>query len=115
VGIVDDGMQISSALLGGPTDHLIARFGFPSACTEADYGDDLSGGTYEVTQLRPRQGLMAEIMMTFDVGVPQRRVGFLHDEINCELTEIHRRDVCGLKHRALDVRMCPALACAGAT
>src|ERR1700730_17191918 len=40
-GIVADEVQISSALLKGPTDHLIARFGFPGACAEAEYGDDL--------------------------------------------------------------------------
>ena len=55
-GIVDDEVQIGAALRDGPTDHLIARFGFPGACTEAEYGDDLSGGAHEVTQLRPWQG-----------------------------------------------------------
>src|SRR6266404_7050555 len=84
--VVDDKMQVSSALFGGPTDHVIARFGFPGAGAEAEYGDDLPGGAHEVTQLRPRQGLMAEIVMTFNVGVPQRRVGFLHAEINGELS-----------------------------
>src|ERR1700738_3120026 len=72
--VVDDEMQVSSALFGGPADHLIARFCFPGAGAEAEDGDDLSGGAHEVTQLCPRQRLMTEIMMTFDVGVPQQRV-----------------------------------------
>jgi hypothetical protein len=38
---------------------------------------------------------MAEIMMTSDVGVPQRRVGLPHHEINCELVRVLHRSARG--------------------
>src|SRR3990170_202298 len=60
-GIVDDEVQVAPTLLGGPADGVIARLGFPSARAEAEQGDDFSGGTHEVAQLRPRQRLMAEV------------------------------------------------------
>src|SRR6266404_4420290 len=103
--VVDDKMQVSSALFGGPADHHIARFGFPGAGAEAEYGDDLSGGAHEITQLGSRQRLMTEIMMTFDVGVPQQRVVFFEHHVHRDPIQIYRRHQLRLKHGLLDLRM----------
>ena len=70
--IVDDEAQVASALLGGPADGVIARLGFPGARAEAERSDDVALGAHEVAELRARQGLMAEVVMVFDVGVPQQ-------------------------------------------
>src|SRR5579863_1703645 len=103
--VVDDEMQVGSALLGGPTDHLIARLCFPSAGAEAEDGDNLSGGAHEITQLRSRQRLMPEIMMTFDVGVPQQGVALFDHDFDRESIQIHRWHHTGLEHGLLDLRM----------
>ena len=75
-GVVDDEVQVAPALLSGPADGVIAWLGFPGARTEAEGGDDVPFGAHEVAQLRTRQGLMAEVVMAFDIGVPQQRVRF---------------------------------------
>src|SRR5271165_5351253 len=103
--VVDDEVQVALALLAGPADGRIARLGFPGACAEAEHRDDLAGGAHEVAQLRAGQRLMAEIMMPFDVRVPQQRVGFLRNQMDTDLTQFHSRHTRRFKHGALDVRM----------
>jgi len=63
------------ALLTGPADELVARFDFPGARTEAQCGDDLVVAAHEVTQLGARHRLIFEVVVTFDVGIPQQGVG----------------------------------------
>src|SRR5260370_26160710 len=98
-------MEVSSALFSGPSDQLVARFGFPGAGAEAEDSDDLTGGAHEVTQLRSRQRLMPEIMMTLDVGVPQQGVTLFDHDFDREPIQIHRWYQLGLKHGLLDLRM----------
>src|SRR5665213_776067 len=74
-GVVDDQMQVALPLVFIPADELIPGFDLPGARPEAQGGDDLVGGAHEVAQLRPRQRLVSEVMMSFDVSIPEERVG----------------------------------------
>ena len=48
---------------------------------------------------------MPEIMMTFDVGVPQQGVALFDHDFDREPIQIHRWHQPGLKHGLLDLRM----------
>src|SRR5450755_951203 len=89
-GVIDHEVQTAPALLAGPADRHVARFGLPGARAEAEGGDDVTSGTHEVAQLRSGQKLVAEIVMTFDVGVPEQRVVFSDDEFDIKSGQIYR-------------------------
>ena len=91
-GIVHDEVQVALPLIGRPADELIPRFDLPGARAEAEDGDDVAGGTHEVAQLRPGHELMSEIMMAFDIGVPQERVAFAEHRIDAKRGKINTRD-----------------------
>ena len=76
-GIVHDEVQMTLTLLAGPADELIARFHFPGTRAEAQCGDDLVVAAHEVAQLGAWHRLIFEIVVTFDVGIPQQGVGLL--------------------------------------
>src|ERR1022692_5310200 len=83
-GIVYDEVQVALSLIGRPTDELIPRFDLPGARAEAEGRDDVAGGAHEVAQLRPGHELMSEIVMAFDIGIPQERVGFAEHRIDLD-------------------------------
>jgi len=56
-------VQVALSLIGGPADDLIPRFDLPGARAEAQGGDDVAGGMYEVAQLRPGHGLYELVEM----------------------------------------------------
>src|SRR5271154_1677552 len=87
-GVIDHEVQTAPALLAGPADRQVARLGFPSARAKADGGDDMARSTHEVAQLRSGQRLVTEIMMTFDVGVPEQRGIFVGDEFDIKTGQI---------------------------
>ena len=68
----------------------------------------MAGGADEVAQLRSGQELMTEIMMTFDVRVPQQasRI-FVRNEINRQSGPDPSLAGRRAQHRPLDVRMSP--------
>lgn len=106
-GIVDDQVQIALPLIDRPADGLIAGLDLPGAGPEAQGCDDLALGAYEVAQLRPGHEGMPEVVVAFDIGVPQPRFGSAEDRINGERSEIDGRDDGGFANRLFDVRIGP--------
>ena len=75
-GVVDHEREIALVHRGTPADELIAWGGFPGRGAEAEHGQRLAvDRTREVTYLRPGQGVMAEIVISGDEGVPQPSLG----------------------------------------
>ena len=72
--VVDDEVKVALSLLARPADELIARLGLPGTRPEGQQGHHLAGRAHEVAQLRAGHQLMAEIVVTLDVGVPQQRL-----------------------------------------
>jgi hypothetical protein len=72
-GVIDDEMQITFPLLPRPTDEGIAWVGFPGTGAKAERCNDLAAGADKVTQLRARQRLMPQVVMSLDVRIPQSR------------------------------------------
>jgi hypothetical protein len=105
--VVDDQVQVAAALLVSPADGIIARFDFPGARTEAECGDDFTAGANQVPQLCSRQELMAKIVMTLDVGIPEQRVLFLGDQIDTQPRQIDGWDAAWGENGLLDLRMRP--------
>ena len=106
--VIDDEVQMALALLAAPADGLIARLGFPGAGAEAKHGDDFACGAHEVAQLRSRQELMTEIVMAFDIGVPEQRVALLVTTgSTCSVRQIDGWWDRRRKDGAFDVGMCP--------
>src|SRR5450759_604874 len=103
--VVDDQMQVSLALLAAPADGVIARLSFPGARAEAEHGDDFPCSAHEVAQLRTGQGLMSEVVMALDVGVPQQGVALLDDQIDGDRGQVHARGDQGRQHGSLDLGM----------
>ena len=87
--VIDHEVQSAPALLAGPADRHVARFGFPGARAKADGGDDMPRSTDEVAQLRSGQKLVTEIVMAFDVGVPEQRVTFVGEEFDIKSGQIY--------------------------
>src|SRR6266851_1115489 len=90
-GIVDDQMQVALALLFAPADELIPGFDLPRARPEAQGGNDVAGGAHEVTQLRPGHELMPEVMVPFDIGIPEERVGLAQHRSDLQATQVDTR------------------------
>ena len=84
-------VKVAPALVAGPADECIARFDFPGARAEAEQGEDLAVGAHEVAQLCARHGLMAEVVMALDVGIPQQGVVFGGDRIDTQPGKLHLR------------------------
>jgi hypothetical protein len=103
--VVDDQVQIATALFAGPADALITRFDFPGTGAKTESRDDFTGRAHEVAQLRSRQELMAKVVMPFNVGIPQQRVAFVHDRIDIQLSKVYARTVAWRKYRPLYVWM----------
>src|SRR5271170_2726473 len=87
--VIDHEVQTAPALLAGPADRHVARFGLPGARAKAEGGYDMARGTDEVAQLRSGQKLVTEIVMTFDVGVPEQGVIFVGDELDIKSGQIY--------------------------
>src|SRR5208337_763582 len=102
-GIVYDEVQVALSLIGGPTDELIPRFDLPGARAEAQGRDDVAGGAHEVAQLRAGHELMPEVMMTFDIRIPQERVGSAEDGIDGQRSQVDTRHGGGLENRLFEV------------
>lgn len=105
--MVDDDAQIAFSLLRAPADEMIARLYLPGARAEIQGGDDVACGTDKVAQLRAGRQLMSQIMMAFDIYVPQQRFGFGADEIKLKGGEFDGGYVRRLENRLLDVRIRP--------
>src|ERR1035441_5876988 len=106
-GVIDDQMQVALSLISRPADNLIPRFDFPGTRIEAKRADDVPCGADEVAELRPGHELMSEVMMAFDIRVPQQRVGFGAHQIELKRGEFDDRDARGLENRLFDVRIGP--------
>lgn len=74
-GIVDDEVEIFSALFMAPADELVTRGYGPGSGTEAQQGNDGLIDPGHVAQLRTGQRGIAQIMIAVDVFPPELRVG----------------------------------------
>jgi hypothetical protein len=106
-GIVHDEVQVALSLISRPADDLIARLYFPGTRAEAERGDDVASGAHEVAQLRAGHELMPEVMMTFDIRIPQERVGSAEHWIDLQRGKVDTRDGGWLENRLFDVGIGP--------
>src|ERR1017187_3703785 len=104
-GIVHDEVQVALSLIARPTDELIAGIDLPGARAEAKGRDDVAGGAHEVAQLGPGHELVSEVMVPFDIGIPQQRVGFGENRIDAKGGQFDGRYAGWLTDRLFDVRV----------
>ena len=86
--------EVALAHRGAPADELIARGGLPGRGAEAEHGQRLAVvGTHEVAHLGAGQGVVAEIVIARDEGVPQPSLGAAGDGLDAQ--RAHRLQRCG--------------------
>ena len=73
-GVVDETMQVLLALPVAPADEAITRRALPGGGAKAQEGEQVIPGTDPIAQLRAREGLVAEVVVTLDVFIPAARV-----------------------------------------
>ena len=84
-GVVDHEREVALAHRGAPADELIARGGLPGRGGEAEHGQRLAVvGTHEVAHLGAGQGVVAEIVIARDEGVPQPSLGAAGDGLDAQ-------------------------------
>ena len=89
--IVDHTAEVAVTLRAAPANPFIPWSALPGRCPKAEKTDKALTGIGEVAQLRPRQWLVAQIMVTVDVFVPQRTAGALH-QLKAQTRQlVHRR------------------------
>ena len=88
-GVVHDEVEVLLSPHRVPADERIPGGALPRRGGEAQKGEDVTFRSYEVPQLRSRQGRIAEVVVLLDVGVPEGARALL-DDLDIERAPGHR-------------------------
>ena len=89
-GVVDNQGQAALASLVAPADRRIARPSLAGARAKTERRRDLPRAARELAHLRPRQRLIAKIVMALNVDVPPQRFSLFGQRLDGELCQVHR-------------------------
>ena len=74
--VVDDAGEVALSGVGAPADGAVAGCGLPGGGAEAEGGEGQAvGGTDEVAHLGAGQGVVSEVVVAVDEGVPEVTAG----------------------------------------
>ena len=68
--MVDNEVQIVLALLMSPSDIAVSRGTLPGTGAKSEQGQGLLSGADKITQLRPGQGFVSQVMIPMNEFIP---------------------------------------------